>query len=143
MQRALTLAFLALCACGGSSDNLNAAIGKTWTGTTTISVNGQSQGNSAGQLTVTVSGKTADVSNVCGNGNGSVTITARGSGNSATWSGIVMCTDPVNCGTLTLTYNSATLNLSSDNKTLTADASGTVSGCNWSNAPFAIHFVGT
>lgn len=141
MKRALTLAFLVLCACGSSSDNLNSAIGKTWTGTTTFSVNGQSQGNSAGQLTVTVSGKTANVTNVCPDG--SVTITARGSGNSATWSGIVMCTDPVSCGTLTLTYNSATLNLSSDNKTLTADASGTVSGCNWSNAALTVHFVGT
>ena len=141
MKRALTLAFLALCACGGSSDNLNSAIGRTWTGTTTFSVNGQNQGNSAGQLTVTVSGKTANVTNVCKDG--SVTITARGSGNSATWSGVVTCTDQVNCGTLTLIYNSATLDLSSDNKTLTADASGTVTGCNWSNAAFAIHFVGT
>ncbi len=29
MKSALTLALLALCACGGSSDNLSSAIGKT------------------------------------------------------------------------------------------------------------------
>ncbi len=141
MKSALTLALLALCACGGSSDNLSSAIGKTWTGTTTFTVNGQSQGNTASQLTITVSGKTATVTNVCPDG--SVTITARGSGNSASWSGIVMCTEQVNCGALTLTYNSATLTLSSDSKTLTADASGTVSGCSFSNATLAVHFVGT
>jgi hypothetical protein len=141
MRKAMMLAFLALCACGSSNSNtLNAAFGKTWTGTTTLTVPGQNPSNSAGQLTVTVSGNNATVTNICPDGSGSVT--ATGSGDSASWSGSLNCTLQANCGTVTLTYKSATLSLSSDSKTLTADASGTAAGCNLSTT-FAAHFVGT
>jgi len=141
MRKALTLAFLALCACGGSSNNnLSSAFGKTWTGTTTVTIPGHNPSTSSGQLTVTVSGNSATVTNICPDGSGSVN--ATGSGNSATWSGTVTCTETANCGTLALAYNSASFTLSSDNKTLTADGSGTVSGCSQS-ATFAVHFVGT
>ena len=146
MRNGLMLTCLALCACGSSngSSGLNAAFAKTWTGTTTTTVSGQTFTGTNGHLTITVSGNNATVNTVCPDASGSVN--ATGSGNSASWSGTLAC-PPVQVtgcpSSLTLTYTTATLTLSSDNKTLNVQAGGTVSGCNFNNTPFTTTFAGT
>jgi len=138
MRRPRTLALLALCACG--SNTLNGAFAKAWLGTSTVTILGQAPVNFPSQLNITVSGDNATLTNICPDGSGS--ITATGSGNSAAWSGSVNCFVPGNNCTLTLTYKSTALSLSSDNRTITSDASGTANGCGLSTT-FTVHFVGT
>lgn len=144
MRHGPMLACLALCACGSSNGNgLNAAFGKTWTGTTTYTISGQTPITGHGSLTITVSGNTATLTDVCPDGTGSVSTT--GSGNSASWTGTLTCPpvqEAAGCS-LTLTFTSATLSLSADGKTLNVQAAGTASGCNLNNTPVAITFVGT
>jgi hypothetical protein len=137
MRRTRTLAVLVLCACGSSP--LNSAFGKAWLGTSTVTIPGQAPVSFTSQLNITVSGDNATLTNLCPDGSGS--LTATGSGNSAAWSGSVSCFIPGNGCTLTLTYKSTALSLSSDNRTLTSDASGTASGCGL-NTTFTVHFVG-
>ena len=138
MQRTRTLAFLALCACG--SNTLNGAFAKAWLGTSTVTILGQAPVDFPSQLNITVSGDSATLTNICPDGSGSMT--ATGSGNSAAWSGSVACFVPGNSCTVTLTYKSTALSLSTDNRTITSDASGTADGCGL-NTTFTVHFVGT
>ena len=142
MKKAIGLIFAAAIACGGSSsDNLNTAFNGTWTGPLALTIGNQSpQQLGNGQLVISVSGQNANVSQVCLDGSGSVA--AHGSGNSASWSGSLAC-PPIqftNCSSvvLTLTSASATLNGS----VLTAQGAGTGTGCN-TTQNFTITFTGS
>jgi len=145
MQSTLRLAVLALFVVGigwgCSGDSVNPRFAKTWTGTATVTIPGASPLSYPSQLTITVSGDSATATNICPDGSGSVT--AHGNGDTINWTGSVDC-PPValSCGSATLTYKTATLTLSNDGKTLTAQGSGTASVCGVS-APITTSFVGT
>ena len=78
-----------LCACGsGPGAPLNSALAGTWTGPVTVNYFGNAA-SYTGHIVVAVSGNAASVAGVCPYGSG--TLTATGSGNSATWSGELVC----------------------------------------------------
>jgi hypothetical protein len=91
---------------------------------------------------IAVSGQTATVSAICPDGSGSVS--AQGSGNSAQWQGSFTC-PPValagTCAAITLTHQTASLMLDSTG-TLTATGSGLASGCGITSA-LTLTFDGT
>ena len=112
------LAALIVSACGGSTTPpaaLNPAFAKTWSANATIIL--PAVGNTANaptypaQIAVAVTGATATVSGLCGDGTGNITLT--GSGSSGTWTGSMSCpVGMVVCGTspgqLVTTLTSAT-----------------------------------
>jgi hypothetical protein len=129
-MRALLVA--AICAfataCGGGTNGggLNPAFGKHWVGTSTVS--GAVSLSYAAQLTIAVDGDEATVTQICPDNSGSLTVT--GSGNSAAWTGNLVCPAIAGQGcSLNVTYTSASATLSSDGRTLTATATANVSGC--------------
>ncbi len=145
MRPLFTAFLLAALACGGgggsSSGSLDPAFAGTWSGTVTLSVSGSPSTSSASQLVVAVSGQSATISEVCPEGNGSVT--AQGSGDSATWNGNVSCLAiPITgvCASVIITYTSATATLS--NGTLTVQATGKAAGCG-ASSPVQVSFSGT
>jgi hypothetical protein len=153
MKRSLAAVLLFTLACGGSNEGskqtLNPAMGKTWTGTTTVSIVGLATQPApyAGQFTVAVNGNTATATDVCPNGGGSIVATANGSNGpgAALWSGSMACPGIPQTGSncsLVLTYTAAELILSTDFHTLNAVGSGTVTGCGM-NTTFTISFTGT
>ncbi|MGO9830703.1 MAG: hypothetical protein ACLPJH_11230 [Myxococcaceae bacterium] len=102
--------------------------------------------NYTGHIVVTVSGNSASVAGVCPYGSGrltSGTLTAAGSGNSATWSGNLVC--PAfgfpggGCPSLVFTYQNVTGTL--DGTTLTVVYTGTSAGCG--GGALSMTFVGT
>jgi len=144
MERTLAILLFTGLACGGSSGGLNPAFAKTWVGTSTATITGLQPFTSAGQLTVAVNGDTAHVTGVCPP-DGAGAIDAKGSGNSASWSGSMACPPipqtGVNCS-ITPTFTAATMTLSADGHTLNASGTGTVTGCNL-NTTFTLAFQGT
>lgn len=72
-------------------------------------------------------------------------LTGNGSGNSASWSGNLVC-DPAPAGALwasvVVTLTRGEVTLGSDESTLTATASGTATGCS-QTGPFSWSFTGT
>jgi len=149
MRRALILSLaLVMGACGGSDEpaaSLNPAFSKTWTGTTTVTIPGVAPITYQGQLVIAVSGGNATVTRVCLDGSG--TLTMSGSGNSASWTGTLVCAPlavdcPAGPGTLNITFYSANGTLSNNSTTLTAQGSGTAIACG-SATTITFSFVGT
>ena len=142
---AVLLFSLSLAACGGSdspSAALNSAFNGSWVGTSTLTAQGYAPLTYQGQTSVAVSVSTATLSNICPGGGSS--ITATGSGNTASWTGSVVC-PAVNvvgfCSSVVFTATSATMSLSQDGATLTAQASGQGVGCGGTLA-VTLSFVG-
>jgi hypothetical protein len=96
-------------------------------------------------LAIEVNGSSAQISQVCPDNTGS--LTATGSGDSASWSGTLVC-PPVlfgSCSSVAMTYMSASveLNLPSDPGdvlTLGFSAGGTAAGCDRSGSLVAFSF---
>jgi sarcosine oxidase gamma subunit len=130
MARMLFLAAALMAACGGSSSSgsdLDPGFSGTWTGPATLTISGQTPQSYTARLVIAAAGQTATFSDVCFDGSGSITI--HGSGRSATWSGSYAC-PPVaftNCSSVTETFQSASVVL--NGKALSAQGSGTASGC--------------
>ena len=132
-------------ACGGgggssSSQDLDPAFSGSWTGPATLSISGETPQNYTARLVIAVSGQNATFSDVCLDGSGSLTI--HGSGRSATWTGNYAC-PPVaftNCSAVTATFTSASVVL--NGSALSAQGSGTASGCGQSKA-FTITMTGS
>lgn len=144
MRKAVLVAGAALlAACSNSpGEPLNTALAGTWSGPVTLTYN--SGGDSAsytGHIVVAVSGNSASVADVCPYGSG--TLTATGSGNSATWSGNLVCPTLAfpggGCPSLVFTYQNATGTL--NGTTLTVVFTGTSAGCG--NGALSLTFVGT
>jgi hypothetical protein len=147
------LAALTVAACGGSSTppaTLNPAFAKTWSGTATILL--PAVGNTAdapvwtGQVVVTVSGASASVLGLCGDGTGAITLT--GSENSGTWTGSLSCPgflsfcSATSSGQLVTTLTSATGTLGSTPLNLVILGSGTAT-CGGVSTTFTISWNGT
>ena len=134
---------VALAGCG--SDKLNTAFAGIWTGPATLTMGATMGAYTATenvQLTATLPSETTlTISPVCPGNTGS--LTATGSGDSASWTGTVTCppfaVGP--CASVTVTLNNGTGSLSSDGKTLTLRATGTASGCS-TTASFSWDFSG-
>lgn len=148
MKRMIVVVGAALAlACGDDDDSvpaappLNPAFAKTWQGGAVLTFPGFTPLTYEAQLSISVSGNNATVSHVCFDGSASVV--ASGSGNTANWSGTLVCPPvPVgNCSAVTATYNSAIASLSENNTTLTVQASGTATGCGTS-LTFTNTFIG-
>ncbi len=143
-------AALVLSACGSDDGGaaapapvtpLNPAFSGTWTGTTTVSFPGVTPFSYSSLVVIAVSGQTATVSAICPDGSGS--ISAQGSGDSAQWRGSFTCPPLAldTCPAVTLTYQNASMTLNS-NGTLTANGSGVATGCGISS-PVTLTFNGT
>jgi hypothetical protein len=136
----LVVVALGLSACG--SDKLNPAFAGLWNGAATLTM-GTYSATGIVQLAITLpSENSLTIAPVCLDSTGS--ITATGNGDSASWNGTLAC-QPVGigqCASVTVTLQSGTGTLSSDGKTLTAQASGTAVGCS-TTSPFSWQFVGT
>lgn len=150
LRTAAVAVFVLACACGGGGGGdsgaegggapLDTAFAGTWTGTTSMAFTGGGSTSYTGKLVITVSGNTATVAKICPDGSQSAQ--ASGSGDSASWSGNIVC-PPVsftNCASVTLTFQSATTTLNAGNLTLIATGSG--SGCG-SSVPLTVTFSGT
>ena len=140
MRRCLLVVItLGLAGCG--SEKLNAAFSGLWTGPATLTM-GSYTATETVQLTITLPSETTlTIAPVCPGNVGS--ITATGSGNSASWSGSQVCPAFAigSCASVTVTLTSGTGSLSSDGKTLSAQESGTASGCS-TNVNFSWSFSG-
>src|SRR5207237_87701 len=127
-MRPQLIAIALACACGGSSGgspNLDPAFSGTWTGPATLVVSGQGSQSYTARIVIAVSGQTATVADVCLDGSGS--ITAQGSGETASWQGSLTC-PPVafsNCSSVTEVFQSATTTLNGN--ALSAQGSGAIS----------------
>jgi hypothetical protein len=144
---------LAVSACGGSDTpaasldpgSLNPAFAKSWNGTITATATmpGSTPVSHGWQMIIAVSGANATVSRICADGSG--TVTMSGSGNSASWTGSWVC--PVmpfdSCAAFVFKWTSASVVLSSDNATLTAEGSGSGGGTGCGASSVTFKFVGT
>lgn len=140
---ALTVMLASAVACGSGSSGLNPAFGKTWIGTSTLNVPGLGVSSYAAHLPISVSGGRATADQLCQGTSGSITFT--GSGNLASWNGSMACPPIAQPGqgcSLTFTFATGSLSLSSDLKALTAEGAGTVIGCGL-NTTFTDSFQGT
>ena len=141
MRKILALSIAAASACGGSSGgNLDPALGGTWNGNATLTLQGGSPQTFPGDLSLTVSGQDATMNGVCLDGSNSVTM--HGSGKSASWQGTLAC-PPVQftgCAVVTMTFQSASVSL--NGTTLTAQGAGSASGCG-TTLGFTLGFSGT
>jgi len=143
MKRTRFLVVALVVACGGSNSggsDLDPGFSGSWTGPATLSISGETPQNYTARLVIAVSGQNATFSDVCLDGSGSMTI--HGSGRSATWSGNYAC-PPVqftNCSAVTMTFQSASIVLNGN--ALSAQGSGTASGCGQSKA-FTITMTGS
>jgi hypothetical protein len=135
MKRFVLLGALSiLLACGGSDNSsaLNGSFAGTWNGATTLTLAGYSPYSYPASLVIAVNDVGATASNICpGIGDGhTLTLTVQGSGNSATWSGILVC-NPVQfsgCSSVVFTFNNASAALNPDGS-LSGQGSGSASGC--------------
>jgi hypothetical protein len=141
MRKILAFLMAAAAACGGSSGGpLDPAMGGTWSGTATLTLQGGSPQTFPGDLTLTVSGQDATMASVCLDGSGSVTM--HGSGESASWQGSLVCPPVVftGCSAVTLTFQS--VNVALNGSTLTAQGAGSASGCG-TTLGFTLGLTGT
>ena len=139
----LGLVAVTLSGCGsgsGSQAPLNSAFAGTWAGTFAFA--GAINGSPSGQLVITLNGNSMQVGYLCPDGTG--TVTASGSGNSASWSGSLVCPPASglsNCSAAVLTFSSVAPSLSGT--TLNALAQGNLSGCPSGNGAFTVNFSAT
>ncbi len=98
------------------------ALGGIWDGVFTF--NGFVSGSYSGEIAIAVDGDSAEVGDFCPEGGG--TLSASGSGNSASWQGELRCPSIAvqGCRSAVLTYSLVTATL--DGSTLTVAAAGTV-----------------
>ena len=131
---------LAMTSCGGSSDStsapvdsgapLDAGFAKTWSGDFSMTCAGLGTTVYPGvTATLAVSGNSLTALLAC-NPSGSTSVTATGSGKTATWTGTFSCppTYQGTCYAWVFTRTSVTYTLNADG-TLTATGVGSVSGC--------------
>jgi hypothetical protein len=131
---------LTMTACGGSSDStsdpvdssapLDAGFAKTWSGDFSMTCTGVGTSFYPGvTATLTVSGNYLTALLAC-TPSGSTTVTATGSGRTATWTGSFSCPPTVqgSCYNLIFTRTSVTYTLNA-NGTLTATGVGSLAGC--------------
>jgi len=139
MKKGLGLIFASALACGGGG-NLNTAMNGTWAGPATLTISGESPQSFTGSIQVAVSGDTATFSGICLDGSGSVT--AHGSGNSASWSGSFPCPAApfTGCSSVVLTLQSASATL--NGSTMNAQGGGNAAGCGISKG-FTLSIAGT
>jgi hypothetical protein len=139
-------AVMSFAACGGSGTNastpLNPAMSGTWLGVTTVFIPGYSPISYDSHLAVAAAGGSATISAVCFDGSGA--LQAVGSGNTASWHGVLACPPAAVsiCPSAAVTFASATGTLSADGAALTAQGSGSMSGCGM-DSTVSISFVGT
>jgi hypothetical protein len=129
----LTLALLTL-ACGGR--RLDPALAKTWVGTTTVIIGGGGQFSYASQITISVNGDAATVTEICQGGGGSIAAKeSRDDPQSsydpdfASWSGSEACPPIPQTGAscpLVYTYTTASLGMDRFQHILSANFHGTV-----------------
>jgi hypothetical protein len=138
MKIGLGLMFATVLACGGG--NLNTAMNGTWAGPATLTLSGESPQSFSGEVQVAVSGENATFSGFCLDGTGSVV--AHGSGNSASWSGSFACPAVAftGCSSVVLTFQSASATL--NGSTMNAQGAGNAAGCTVSKG-FTISIAGT
>jgi hypothetical protein len=112
----------------------------TWSGSATANIQGDAPYTYTGQIVVSVGGQTANVSEVCPNGDGS--FAASGSDDSASWSGTLACSAVAleGCGAVVFTYTSGSLSLGGN--MLAASGAGSGTGCGITNS-FTMSFTGT
>jgi len=141
MKIGLGVIFATVVACGGSSGgNLNTAMNGTWAGPSTLTITGQSPQSFTGEVQVAVSGQNATFSAICLDGTGSVV--AHGSGNSASWSGSYPCpaVQFTGCSSVVMTFQSASATL--NGSTMNSQGTGSAVGCGISTG-FTIAINGT
>jgi hypothetical protein len=125
-KRASVAAVALLCACGPSP--LDTALAGTWSVTSFVAIAGGNMvAYGQGELVIAVSGRTADVTNICPDYSGAMS--ATGSGDSAAWSGTLNCPATVitGCTSFTITNVSGTARLLGS--VLNVIAAGTGTGC--------------
>jgi hypothetical protein len=138
---------VALFACGGGSGGgggdpggLDTAFRGLWVGTFTF--DGALTGSDSGQLAFSVAGNSAQIGYLCPDGTG--TVTATGSGNTANWSGTLACAPTAgssNCPAAVFTFSSLTSTL--NGASVNVLTQGNLSGCPSGNGPFTLSFTGT
>ena len=141
----LGLVAVSLSTCGGSSGSpgqagLDTAFRGLWVGTFTF--DGALTGSAAGQLAFSVSGNSMQVGYLCPDSSG--TVTASGTGDSASWSGSLVCPPTAgasSCPAAVFTFTSMSTTLSA--ATVNVLAQSSLSGCPSGNGPFTLNFSGT
>jgi hypothetical protein len=126
----LALSLMLLGACGGGAPPLEAAfVGNWWFGTATFDIANYWGPLGALGTGVVVKGEhTVDIEGICPDGSGAVD--AKGSGDSATWSGTFSCTavQSADCASYVVSYTTATASLNGPNQ-LTIVATGSTLAC--------------
>ncbi len=142
MKRALLVVFAAALTACSSAATVNTAMAGTWFGTYTVTFAGQSPFSYTGQIIFSVAGDMLTATDVCPDNSG--TLVATGSGNTATWTGTLVCPahDVGGCPTLAYTFTSATATLDSAGTTMMTQGSGTYTGCSGSSGSFTFTFSG-
>lgn len=144
-MRLLVPVLLLACACGVAGPGgpgptgLDPALNGSWNGTATATIQGDPPYSYQARLVIAVSGNTASVADVCPNGDGSFVTT--GSGESATWTGSLLCSTVAltGCSTVAFTYTSGSVSLNGG--TLSAAGQGSGTGCGLTK-PFTMSFSG-
>jgi hypothetical protein len=129
-------------ACGsGTTVPLNASIGGTWNGSGVASFGAGGSYTYDSTVVITVSGDVATVRGVCSDGTG--TVAATGSGNSASVTGTLTCQGiPLSgCESVVFTYTQVAVTLTSNN-TIQMGATGNANGCSESTT-LTTAFTGT
>jgi len=137
MKIGLGVIFATVLACGGG--DLNTAMNGKWAGQATLTISGESPQTIPGGVQVAVSRQSATFTGVCLDNSGSVT--AHGSGNSASWSGSLVCPAvQFTCGPVVMTFQSASATL--NGSTMNVQGAGNAAGCGLSKG-FTISLAGT
>jgi hypothetical protein len=160
----LLVAALSLYACATtnpSTTSLEPELSGGWTGTATLSLTGRNPVPYTVLITISVSGNTASVANICPGTvqhesvrqssmrlptesarSLSTSVNATGAGGSASWSGTLECprVELTGCAAVAVTYTNATMTLTGSNQ-LTIVATGSAEGCSISY-PAILTFVG-
>jgi len=130
LARGLAAAGLLLAGCGvGAPGGLDPDFVGTWVGGTSVSAGNFRLGYPT-SISVSVDGTSLSVGGICPDGSG--TVSARGSGRSASWDGSLTCplfVDFSDGCTLQVTFTSLSLTLSADGERLDGAGGGTLLGC--------------
>ena len=143
---AALLLLAAASGCGGTDTptGLNPAFAGTWSGTSTLALaTGEVVRTESSTVGITVSGQIGSLNPVCFDGTG--TIQASGTGNSAAWTGSLACPAVAfpGCASTVLTWTSATAVLGATGTSVTATTTGKGTGCGLPAVDFVLTFRGT